>query len=383
MSSPEDRAITCPRCGHENVSSALYCFRCGRDLREASSIEGSPGAGKMIAGALRFIQMRGYMAGLDTLDRLAETKRKMPSDNVIGQPLICLQCGMPNRPDARRCEHCGTLLVVPDTDFNLIPYLSGRSDVGMVRSNNEDSLCMWGINGVIFVIVADGMGGAAAGEIASGIAVESVQAHFLGPERGAESLHALSESTLKDNLRQSIIEGNYAVLDRASHETQLHGMGTTATLALMYANRLIVAHVGDSRAYHIEARTGKITQVTQDHSFVQALISSGHITPDQALTHPMGHVLYRALGQSPDLEVDVYARYVANQDWIILCSDGLTLHVSPAEIAEIVLSDANPHVATESLIALAKQRGAMDNVSVIAAHIIDTTDDETTPVNKS
>jgi len=374
----------CPRCGHENVASAVYCFQCGRDLREATSIQGSPGTGKLVAGAIRFIQMRGYMAGLDTLDRLAETKKKMPSDDVIGCPLTCLKCGLPNRSDALHCIHCRAALVTSDEDFSLISQLSARTDVGMVRANNEDSLGLWAIDGYVLAIVADGMGGAVAGEVASEIAVESVQAHFMGPERNPETLHTLSEAALTKNIQQTISEGNVAVLDRAARHMQWQGMGTTATLALVFANRLLVAHVGDSRAYHIEARTGKITQVTEDHSFVQAMLTAGHITPDQALTHPMGHVLYRALGQSPEMEVDVYARYVAHHDWIVLCSDGLTLHLTPAEIAEIALKDDNPHAVTEALITLAKVRGGMDNITVIAMRIFDTahtgTNDDTTPL---
>jgi protein phosphatase len=376
MFSPEPQRI-CPRCGYANLNKASYCFQCGRDLFERSAISGTLGTGSLIAGAFRFIEGRGYTLEPELSARLKESRSKMPPDNLIGEPLTCLQCGTLNETDAVRCVKCNSNLTMPDEDFNLLARVSARTSIGQVRSNNEDSLGLWAIDGVLLALIADGMGGAAAGEIASHLAVETVQADFLGDRRGSKTLSVLSERDLSDRLAEAVTDANHSVMLRAQSDAKLKGMGTTSTLALIRANRLLIAHVGDSRAYHIDGRSGVITQVTKDHSFVQALVASGHITPEQARTHPMGSILYRALGQSPDLEVDVYSHYIYANDRIIMCSDGLTRHLDDIDLVEIVMSDPNPHVATEGLIALANSRGGEDNVSVIVIKIAEASTEDT------
>src|SRR5260221_10680549 len=204
------------------------------------------------------------------------------------------------------------------------------------------------------------MGGAAAGEEASRLTVEAIQADFLGEPRGSQDLQVLSESDLRSRLTDSVLDANKAVIDRSDYEPSLKGMGTTSTLALIRGNRALIAHVGDSRAYLIDGQEGWINQVTDDHSFVQALVASGHITPEQAKIHPMGSVLYRALGQSLDLEVDVYTRYLKAGDRLIICSDGLTRHLPPTDIANIILKDKSPELASQELIELANSRGGED-----------------------
>ncbi len=217
----------------------------------------------------------------------------------------------------------------------------------------------------MLALVADGMGGAAAGEEASRLTVEAIQADFLGESRGSQDLQVLSESDLRTRLTDSVLDANKAVIDKSEHEPSLKGMGTTSTLALIRGNRALIAHVGDSRAYLVDGQEGWINQVTDDHSFVQALVASGHITPEQARIHPMGSVLYRALGQSLDLEVDVYTRYLKAGDRLVLCSDGLTRHLSPTEIADVVRKTEKPEQATQELIEMANKRGGEDNISVI------------------
>ena len=378
MFSPEPQRI-CPRCGHANQNKASYCFQCGRDLYERTTISGTPGTGSLIAGAFRFIEGRGYTLEPELSARLKESRSKMPPDNLIGEPLTCLQCGTLNETDAARCSKCGSNLTMADEDFNLIARVSARTSVGQVRTNNEDSLGVWATDGVLLALVADGMGGAAAGEIASHLAVEAVQADFLGERRGSKTLAMLSECDLSGRLTEAVVDANHSVLARSQSDAKLKGMGTTSTLALVRANRILIAHVGDSRAYHIDGRSNAITQVTKDHSFVQALVASGHITAEQARTHPMGSILYRALGQSPDLEVDLYSHYVYANDRIVMCSDGLTRHLDDSDLVEVVMSDPNPHVATEGLIELANQRGGEDNVSVIVIKITEASTDDTIP----
>jgi serine/threonine protein phosphatase PrpC len=179
----------------------------------------------------------------------------------------------------------------------------------------------------------------------------------------------MSEDDLGDHLREAILNANRTVVERSQKDSAHKGMGTTSTLALIRGNRVFIAHVGDSRAYLVDKREKTIVQLTSDHSFVQALVMSGHITPEQAKNHPMGHVLYRALGQSLELDVDLYTRTLRAGDRLVVCSDGLTRHLSPEDITETVLKTDNPTEATLDLIEMTNSRGAEDNVSVIVVMI--------------
>lgn len=359
----------CPRCGHDNVPRALFCFQCGRNLDDPPTVHGVPGTGKLVEDALRFIRERGHTLEPSLVERLREAKAKLPPDDLNGEPLTCLRCGTYNNPNAAHCSNCDAPLIVPDLDFDLIARSGARTSIGQVRTNNEDSVSLWALEGVTLALIADGMGGAAAGEEASRLAVEAVQAAFLGELRGSQELQVLSESELSKRLVEAIQDANRAVFERARSDSARKGMGTTSTLTLIRGNRAMVAHVGDSRAYLIDGREGWINQITDDHSFVQALVASGHITPEQARQHPMGNVLYRALGQSLDLEVDTYTRYLKAGDRLVMCSDGLTRHLQPSDITRLVLEAKTAEEATLDLIDLANARGGEDNVSVVVVMI--------------
>ncbi len=262
---------------------------------------------------------------------------------------------------------CGATLSVPDelNQTHIVPRASARTSLGRVRENNEDRVGLWARHGVLLALVADGMGGAVAGEEASRLVVEAVQADFLGEARGSETLHDLDEEEISEKLRVVVRRANRAVIQRANEHPELQGMGTTMTLAFVRDNRVIIAHVGDSRAYLLDGTEGWINQITDDHSFVEALLTSGHITAEQAAVHPMRNVLYRALGQIEDTESDLYSRSLAEGDRLILCSDGLTRHVAPAEIADIATHHNEPEEIAQALIDLANQRGGEDNISVV------------------
>jgi len=355
----------CPRCDHDNVPHAVFCFQCGRNLDDPPIVNGLHGTGKLVEDALKFIKERGHTLEPSLVERLREARAKLPPEDLNGEPLTCLRCGTLNNANAQFCVNCGAPLVIPDPDFNLLPVSSARTNVGQVRDHNEDNVGLWALEGILLALVADGMGGAAAGEVASRLTVEAIQADFLGEPRGSQDLQILSESELSARMTEAVREANKAIVVQAEGNPSLKGMGTTSTLALIRGNRAIVAHVGDSRAYLIDGQEGWINQVTDDHSFVQALVASGHITPEQARQHPMGNVLYRALGQTFDLDVDIYTRYLKAGDRLVICSDGLTKHLLPADIAEIVLKKEQPDQATLDLIELANKRGGEDNISVI------------------
>lgn len=243
---------------------------------------------------------------------------------------------------------------------------SARTNVGQVRENNEDSVHLWANEEYAVAVVADGMGGAAAGEEASRMAVEAIEAGIMTQEnRDRATSGELPAEFIISKFREAIRSGNTNIMEKAAAHPDLRGMGTTVTLAFVQANHAIVAHVGDSRAYLVNQRRRDIKQITNDHSFVEALIAAGHITQEQAEDHPMRHVLYRALGQNEELDIDVYQTSLKPNDRLVLCSDGLTRHVRPTEIAELVLLNEDPDLACEALINMANLRGGEDNVSVV------------------
>lgn len=242
---------------------------------------------------------------------------------------------------------------------------SARTSTGQVRENNEDNIYLWSSEDYALAVVADGMGGAAAGEEASRLAVEAIETGLNPEETSRDVIAAMGDEILARTMAEVIRRGNRNIVHRAASNPELRGMGTTVTLAFVRGMQATIAHVGDSRAYVVDSRNRRILQVTDDHSFVEALVAAGHLTQEQAAEHPMRNVLYRALGQAEDLDVDVYEVHLQANDRLVLCSDGLTRHVKPQEIAEIVLVNRDPDAASQFLIDLANMRGGEDNVSVI------------------
>ncbi|MGJ3237229.1 MAG: Stp1/IreP family PP2C-type Ser/Thr phosphatase [Anaerolineae bacterium] len=244
---------------------------------------------------------------------------------------------------------------------------SARSDRGRVRQNNEDSVHLWDADTSVLAVVADGMGGAVAGEEASRIAIETVQSKLVTEYyRSPEDYKQHDAQDLADLLDEAVHEANQNIIDRALGAPELKGMGTTLTIAFARGDDVILAHVGDSRAYYIDGSDQSINQITSDHSFVQALVDAGHITHAEAETHPMKNVLYRALGQADLLDVDVIQDIrIHATDRLVLCSDGLTLHLNDDEIRDTTLSSDDPNVISNKLVELANERGGKDNVSVI------------------
>jgi protein phosphatase len=232
---------------------------------------------------------------------------------------------------------------------------ASRSDVGRVRSENQDACAEWShASGARLLLVADGMGGHRGGSTASRLAVEAVGEVFAA---GADDPEA--------TLRRAFAEANARILRRAEEEPRLSGMGTTGVALLFAADgSAFVAHVGDSRAYRI--RGGAIQALTADHSVVAELMRVGMLRPDEAEEHPGRHTLLRALGTEDEVKVDVARVDARPGDRFVLCSDGLSGVVSDEEIARLLSGNALPG-AVEGLVALANERGGPDNVTVSAA----------------
>ncbi len=241
---------------------------------------------------------------------------------------------------------------------------SARTSTGQVRENNEDNVHLFARDQFVLAIVADGMGGAAAGEEASRIAVDTIHGDLATSDYN-DKYRSMEEDTITEMLRDAIRSANDNIVQKAINSPSLKGMGTTVTLALVRDSAVVIAHVGDSRAYYVDSEARQIRQITSDHSFVEALVAAGHITREEAEDHPMKNVLYRALGQAEDIDIDIYHNRLHVGDRLVLCSDGLTRHVKSAEIMETVLAESDPAISSQQLIDLANQRGGEDNISVV------------------
>jgi PPM family protein phosphatase len=224
---------------------------------------------------------------------------------------------------------------------------AGRSDVGRQRSANEDSLV---VRPPLFA-VADGMGGARAGEVASAVAVEAVET----ARESGEPAEAQLAGIVRD--------ANRRIYDLAVADESRRGMGTTLTLAKVHDGEVSLAHVGDSRAYRM--RDGELSQLTRDHSLVAELERSGQITPEAAEHHPQRSIITRALGPEPDVEVDTYTLAGRDGDLFLICSDGLTSMISDEEVTSILRSAESLDAAAEALVRAANQSGGKDNITVI------------------
>jgi serine/threonine protein phosphatase PrpC len=234
---------------------------------------------------------------------------------------------------------------------------AARSDVGLVRQNNQDS----GYAGPHLLVIADGMGGHAGGDVASSLAIGEL-APLDGESHGSDDALA--------HLERAVRSAHAELLARVEEEPQLAGMGTTVTALLRSGNRLALAHIGDSRAYLL--RDGALTQITKDHTFVQTLVDEGRLTPEEAEHHPQRSVLMRVLSDIvDDPEPDFSMRESRVGDRYLLCSDGLSGVVSFDTLQETLGSGDPPGVTCERLVALARRAGAPDNVTCIVADVVD------------
>lgn len=237
----------------------------------------------------------------------------------------------------------------PSRRVSKMPFGS-RTDVGCVRDHNEDSLI---VTPPLFV-VADGMGGHAAGEVASEIAVQTIAEH--APQ------HPNGEA-----LADAVCLANEEIIKAAEEGRGRMGMGTTCTAAMLEGERLIVAQVGDSRAYLLHE--GRLQQITRDHSLMADMIEAGHLTPEEARIHPNRSVITRALGSTANAAPDVYELNVETGDRLLLCSDGLSSMIWDDEIERIMLTTPDPQRCASNLVSAALDAGGYDNVTVIVVNV--------------
>jgi PPM family protein phosphatase len=229
------------------------------------------------------------------------------------------------------------------------------SDVGRVRTVNEDLA----LETVTLFAVADGMGGHAGGEVASRLAVDTLQGGF---RRNPTSV----------GLIEAVRRANEAVFDRGRTDPDLRGMGTTLTAAALVAteggDRLVLANVGDSRAYRFSP--SGLEQLTTDHSVAEELVARGELSEAEAAVHPHRHILTRALGVAPEVDVDAWEVQPEQGERYLLCSDGLTNEVSADRITHVLANTRDPQQAAETLVRMANEHGGNDNVTVVVVDVV-------------
>ncbi len=235
----------------------------------------------------------------------------------------------------------------------------------MIRSGNEDNFTVDANPERGIYIVADGMGGHAAGEVASEMAVQIIQRELKQvTDLETESVAKLTADTLR--------LANRAIHDRTITEVDKQGMGTTASVLVISGAKYLIGQVGDSRVYLL--RDGALTQLTKDHSYVQEQVDAGFLTPEQARYHPYSNVITRCVGASPDVEPDVYRGEVRTGDLFLVASDGLTGMVDDRRLGQLLGSRAEPDRKVQALISEANGRGGLDNITAIIVQVLDSGD---------
>jgi protein phosphatase len=243
----------------------------------------------------------------------------------------------------------------------------------MIRSGNEDNFAVNASGDRGLFIVADGMGGHAAGEVASEMAVQTVERELTG-------VRDLDDKSAAEKLAESIRKANRAIHDRTITEVDKQGMGTTVSVLLLTPTRYLIGQVGDSRVYLL--RDGALTQVTKDHSYVQEQVDAGFLTPEQARYHPYSNVITRCVGASESVEPDVYRGEIKVGDVFLVASDGLTGMVDDRRIHALLMSRAEPERKVHSLISEANGRGGLDNITAIVVQVAPDDDSSNTPTQQ-
>ncbi len=238
--------------------------------------------------------------------------------------------------------------------------VGARTDVGMVRSGNEDNFFAEADAKRGVFVVADGMGGHAAGEVASEMAVQIVARTLL-------PLQSVKSDGAPVTVAQALKDANRAIYERMLAEVDKQGMGTTASVLVMSDEGYLIGQIGDSRIYLL--RDGALSQITKDHSYVQEQVDAGLLTPEQARYHPYSNVITRCVGASDEVEADIYQGEMRPGDVFLVASDGLTGMVDDRRLQQLLLARSGPGRIVDALIAEANNRGGLDNITAIVVQV--------------
>jgi serine/threonine protein phosphatase PrpC len=411
---PDTTTRVCPACGQPAPTNADRCPFCGAELSSPSG-ESLPSEDRFATRQLA--PPSPLPVGYVLAGRFRITEIESQADDAIAyraeDPFACALCGHVHDQPVAYCQRCGAELadpalvrIVEGTDspgeepdlqltFRSRPYLvtylrqdqdaptatkpapttlrwGHCTDVGQQRPHNEDAVACQvylasGELPLALLQVADGLGGQDAGEIASRLAIETAwdivrDLVWLPHLRG----EALSPDQLEDALREAVKAANRAVFQARTRDAS--SMSTTLTAALLLGTDVVVANVGDSRAYVLDG--DGLRRVTRDHSLVQRLIDDGRIPADAAYTHPQRNLIYRSIGDQPDVQADLYRLTLTHGDRLILCSDGLWEMARDDGLEEGLLAEPDPQRASDRLCRLANMAGGEDNISIIVAELV-------------
>ncbi|MBQ8209299.1 MAG: Stp1/IreP family PP2C-type Ser/Thr phosphatase [Clostridia bacterium] len=238
---------------------------------------------------------------------------------------------------------------------------SAKTDVGRYRQSNQDSFLVGELpDSSVFAVVCDGMGGHAGGNVASSTAAERIADEIKKNYR-----ENMTSSSVKNMIESAVVLANLDITEEAEKNTELEGMGTTAVVAVITPVACVVANVGDSRCYRIHS--GEIAQLTKDHSLVQEMVDAGLISQEDAANHPRKNIITRALGIADDVKIDFFDTDFVQGDKLLLCTDGLTNHVSDSGIAQII-DELDADSCAEALVALANMNGGTDNITAVVIY---------------
>ncbi|WP_435007675.1 PP2C family protein-serine/threonine phosphatase [Tundrisphaera lichenicola] len=288
-----------------------------------------------------------FTGGVGTIDR---------PDATPGPVKVKISCGALTHPGKVRQNNEDHFLVARLAKSMQICQ-SSLDEAGVTNYSEEDGYLM---------VVADGMGGAAAGERASALAVESVKEYALNTLKWFLHVGRSDESILLSELRKSLELADKAVVDEGEANARLYGMGTTLTMAYLIGADLYIAHAGDSRAYLL--RDGNLEQITSDHTLVQLMISGGILSAEDAKHHARRNIVTNVIGgPNAGVHAEIHKLKLIEGDVLLLCTDGLTEPVEDDQIAEILRSTAEPEAAALRLIEQANEKGGPDNVTAVVA----------------
>lgn len=238
-------------------------------------------------------------------------------------------------------------------------FICACSDVGKVRDINQDAYFYLEDERLPIFIIADGMGGHKAGEVASNTAISTIISYY---EKNKESI-INKEKFIPEFINESIALANEKLIEESENDEELKGMGTTITMCIVLEQEIYIGHVGDSRAYLL--RDNELIQITQDHSLVGELLRTGSITKEEAINHPKKNIILRALGTNADLKVDIFTRDLKKDDKIILCTDGLTNMVSEERIKDTVINKEDQSSVCTELVNISNELGGIDNTTIM------------------
>ena len=243
---------------------------------------------------------------------------------------------------------------------------SGKTDIGLKRKNNQDSFTVISRGGFVSAVVCDGMGGAKGGNVASSLAVK-VYTQCIKTEIAKADPDTIPAAEAERILKSAVKKANSVVFEAANYDIELEGMGTTLVSVLICGGRVFVANVGDSRLYTY--KDGCVKQITNDHSFVQYLLDKGSITKEDAKNHPNRNIILRALGVNESVEPELFNFNDEDYDILLLCSDGLTTHLSDEEISVVIEGVQGKKTSlkkkADTLIEQANEKGGVDNITAV------------------